>query len=63
MKDEKEQETRLHLTYPERCACCGDVIPEGRQICVKCERLGYQYHPPKMRIWEKIRRIVKILKS
>ena len=20
-----------------RCACCGEVIPEGRQICKKCE--------------------------
>jgi hypothetical protein len=21
-----------------RCVCCGDVIPEGRQVCPKCER-------------------------
>lgn len=20
-----------------RCICCGDLIPEGRQICWKCE--------------------------
>ena len=20
-----------------RCVCCGDVIPEGRQICAKCD--------------------------
>ena len=23
----------------ERCVCCGDVIPEGRQTCYKCERV------------------------
>ena len=22
----------------DRCVCCGDVIPEGRQVCPKCER-------------------------
>ena len=22
----------------ERCICCGDIIPEGRQICPKCEK-------------------------
>ena len=21
-----------------RCVCCGNVIPEGRQICPKCEK-------------------------
>ena len=20
-----------------RCVCCGEVIPEGRQVCAKCE--------------------------
>ena len=20
----------------ERCACCGDVIPEGKQVCDAC---------------------------
>lgn len=20
------------------CVCCGEIIPEGRQICIKCER-------------------------
>ena len=23
----------------DRCVCCGDVIPEGRQVCPKCERM------------------------
>ena len=22
----------------ERCICCGEIIPEGRQICYLCER-------------------------
>ena len=22
----------------ETCVCCGEVIPEGRQICLNCER-------------------------
>lgn len=21
----------------ERCVCCGDIIPEGRQVCINCE--------------------------
>lgn len=21
----------------ERCICCGEIIPEGRKICPKCE--------------------------
>ena len=22
----------------DKCVCCGDVIPEGRQVCPKCEK-------------------------
>ena len=22
---------------PEKCICCGTVIPEGRQVCATCE--------------------------
>ena len=22
----------------ERCVCCGEIIPEGRQICPACEK-------------------------
>lgn len=22
------------------CVCCGELIPEGRQVCPKCERSG-----------------------
>jgi predicted nucleic acid-binding Zn ribbon protein len=21
----------------ERCICCGEVIPKGRQVCLNCE--------------------------
>ena len=21
----------------DRCACCGEIIPEGRQVCPQCE--------------------------
>lgn len=21
----------------ERCVCCGVIIPEGRQVCIRCE--------------------------
>ena len=22
----------------DRCICCGEIIPEGRQVCVNCEK-------------------------
>jgi hypothetical protein len=25
-------------TMAERCVCCGDIIPEGRQVCPACEK-------------------------
>ena len=24
-----------------RCVCCGEIIPEGRQVCPICERKSY----------------------
>lgn len=24
----------------DRCVCCGNVIPEGRQVCPVCEVMG-----------------------
>ena len=24
----------------DKCVCCGAVVPEGRQICLNCERYG-----------------------
>lgn len=23
-----------------RCVCCGEIIPEGRQVCPRCESQG-----------------------
>lgn len=25
------------MAEPEHCACCGAIIPEGRQVCAMCE--------------------------
>lgn len=25
-------------TVENRCLCCGEVIPEGREVCIQCER-------------------------
>lgn len=22
----------------DRCVCCGEIIPEGRQVCPQCEK-------------------------
>nr|DAV96129.1 MAG TPA: PROTEIN/RNA Complex, archaeal, ribosomal, 50S, protein.0A [Caudoviricetes sp.] len=30
----------------DRCICCGEIIPEGRQICPQCERKRYIYTIP-----------------
>lgn len=30
---------------PERCVCCGAVIPEGRQVCLACEMSVAQVEP------------------
>lgn len=24
----------------ERCVCCGEQVPEGRQVCPKCEKIA-----------------------
>ncbi len=24
----------------DRCVCCGEIIPEGRMICKRCEMSG-----------------------
>ena len=23
----------------DRCVCCGEIIPEGRMVCVNCEKM------------------------
>jgi predicted amidophosphoribosyltransferase len=52
-------------TTKEMCVCCGEDIPEGRQVCPTCEHYahGYQYHPPKKRWRDKIREIFRIMKE
>ena len=27
-----------------RCVCCGEIIPEGRQVCFSCENQTKIYH-------------------
>ena len=29
--------TRLEIPAENRCVCCGEIIPEGRQVCPNCE--------------------------
>ena len=28
---------RLYRSDVNRCVCCGEIIPEGRQVCPNCE--------------------------
>ena len=28
----------------DRCVCCGEIVPEGRQICPQCERSGHKIY-------------------
>ena len=41
------------MSTEERCVCCGDIIPEGRQVCLNCEvkRKG-ETRMPNMRFTE-----------
>lgn len=38
LPDIPKQQIEQKPTYVDRCICCGEIIPEGRQICVACER-------------------------
>ena len=40
MEDERYVKLNMFERFveEERCICCGDIIPEGRQICCKCEK-------------------------
>ena len=31
---------RIENTNVDRCVCCGEIVPEGRMICPKCEKAG-----------------------
>jgi RNA polymerase subunit RPABC4/transcription elongation factor Spt4 len=28
------------MEMPDRCVCCGEIIPEGRQACPNCVKKG-----------------------
>ncbi len=30
-------EIQLYRPNVNRCVCCGEIIPEGRQVCPNCE--------------------------
>ena len=34
------------LPDADRCVCCGEIVPEGRQVCPQCERKRYIYTIP-----------------
>ena len=37
-EEEKALHTHLHVGLDDnRCVCCGEIIPEGRQVCPRCE--------------------------
>lgn len=33
---------KIENTNVDRCVCCGEIVPEGRMICIKCERMYKQ---------------------
>lgn len=39
-----------------RCVCCGEVIPEGRQVCPKCESGGLETMTDRDRLIDKQRK-------
>ena len=32
-----KQEKKIRIATVDRCVMCGEIIPEGRQICWKCK--------------------------
>ena len=34
----KKKYTKQTIENAERCIACGEIIPEGRQMCLKCEK-------------------------
>lgn len=33
----KRPKARKMQYYVDRCVCCGEIVPEGRQVCSMCE--------------------------
>ncbi len=49
----KIQEEKIRISAVDRCVMCGEIIPEGRQICWKCkyktgleEAINCRYYVP-----------------
>ena len=40
-QEEKETDWDYILEDTNRCVVCGECIPEGRQVCKKCEEEAY----------------------
>lgn len=39
-EEEEALHTHLYVGLDDnRCVCCGEIIPEGRQVCPICERI------------------------
>lgn len=34
------------MANADRCVCCGEIVPEGRQVCPQCEHKRYIYTIP-----------------
>ena len=32
-----KNQLKVRVTDVDRCVCCGEIIPEGRQVCPACE--------------------------
>lgn len=39
-------ERRIYIFDQERCVMCGIPIPEGRQVCIRCESAINNAPPP-----------------
>jgi len=33
----KTQEKKIRIATVDRCVMCGEIIPEGQQVCWKCK--------------------------
>lgn len=38
LKEQQKHLSPLLEQNENRCVCCGEIIPEGRQVCHKCEK-------------------------
>lgn len=36
----RNQAKQAAIPREDRCICCGEAVPEGRQICPACEKKG-----------------------